>query len=175
MVIEEERTGTWHAYGKAISSKTRSRFDFNSFCNLHKLAFFKPVSAAGNSRFADCLAIHFPEVLATIDKADFGVLHLEVSALKLATHGAILKRDWTTVRAHFDFIDGVLETADSELHDAIGVSYLVNLFFGETSLNYAKARTLMPRRLAAALEIMERHYEELTWHAAPRPGQTSGE
>ena len=41
------------------------------------------------------------------------------------------------------------------------MSYLVNLFYGETALDYAKARTLMPKRLAAALEIMERHYEEL--------------
>jgi hypothetical protein len=37
----------------------------------------------------------------------------------------------------------------------------VNLFYGETSINFAKARTLMPKRLANALEIIERHYEEL--------------
>jgi len=47
------------------------------------------------------------------------------------------------------------------LHDAIGISYLGNLFYDEISINYAKARTLLPRRLAVALEIIERHYEEL--------------
>jgi hypothetical protein len=137
MAIQEDRTGTWHAYGK-------------------------PSPVAGKPRFADYLAVHFPEVAATIDEADFGVLHLEVDALTLATRDAIIRRNWPTVSSHFTFVDDVLETAGTELHDAIGISYLVNLFYGETSPDFAKARTLMPKRLAAALEIMERHYEELS-------------
>lgn len=161
MAFEEERTGTWHAYGKPAASQPKSRFDFNSFRDLHKLALLRPVPVTGNSRFAGYLAIHFPEVAATIDEADFGVLHLEVGELKLATRDAILRRDWAAVSRHFAFVDSLLENADTELHDAIGVSYLASLFYGETSLNYAKARTLLPRRLARALEIMERHYEEL--------------
>lgn len=163
MVFEEERTGTWHAYGKAAPSKANPRFDYNSFCSLRNLAFLRPIPVAGYSRFAGCLAIHFPEVAANIDEADFGVLHLEVGELRLATRDAIEKRDWPAVRAHFAFIDSALEGADTKLHDAIGVSYLGNLFYCETSLNYAKARTLMPTRLAVALEIIERHYEELAY------------
>jgi len=162
MALEEDRTGTWHAYGKTVSGKPKSRLDYNSFREQHKLAFLKSIPFARNSRFANYLTEHFPTVAATIDAEDLGMLHLEVSALRLATHDAILKRDWATVRTHFDFIDDVLESADTELHDAIGISYLVNLFYSETSLNFAKARTLMPKRLATALEIMERHYEELT-------------
>ncbi len=163
MVFEEERTGTWHAYGKTASRNAPSRFDCSSFRDLHKLAFLKPATSAAGSPFSRCLALHFPEVAASLDKADLGVLHLEVGALKVATRYAILRRDWPTVNMHFDFVDSVLETAETELHDAIGVSYLVNLFYNETSLNYAKARTLMPKRLAIALEIMERHYEELAY------------
>jgi hypothetical protein len=162
MALEEDRTGTWHAYGKTVHGKPKSRLDYNSFCEQHKLAFLKSIPFARNSRFANYLAVHFPQVAATIDAEDLGMLHLEVSALRLATHEAIQKRDWATVRTHFDFIDDVLEAAETELHDAIGISYLVNLFYSETSLNFAKARTLMPKRLATALEIMERHYEELT-------------
>ena len=104
-------------------------------------------------------------MVASIDEADLGVLHLEVAALKMAAHDAILRRDWPTVRRHFAFVDSVLEIAETELHDAIGVSYLVNLFYHETSINFAKARTLLPKRLSVALEIMERHYEEM--HLAP--------
>lgn len=156
MAFEEDRTGTWHAY-----SKTKSRLDKNSFGNLNKPTSLKSIPFARNSRFANYLAVHFPEVARTIDAEDFGVLHLEVSALKLATHDAILERDWQTVRTHFAFVDDVLETAQTELHDAIGISYLVNLFYNETTLDFATARTLMPKRLATALEIMERHYEEL--------------
>jgi len=111
MVIEEERTGTWHAYGKTAPSKAKPRFDYNSFCKLRKLVFLRPIPVAGYSRFAGYLAIHFPEVAASIDEADFGVLHLEVGELRLATRDAIQRRDWPTVRAHFDFIDSVLETS----------------------------------------------------------------
>ena len=161
MVLEDDRTGTWHAYGKNASSKTQSASDHESFRDPHKLAFFKPLSLSGSSRFTGYLAIHFPQIAASIEEADLGVLHLEVAALKAATYEAISKRDWTTVRKHFAFIDSVLEIADTELHDAIGISYLVNLFYNETSINFAKARTLLHKRLAVALEIMERHYEEM--------------
>ncbi len=138
MGFEAERTGTWHAYGKNVSIKT-----------------------AATPRFSDYLSAQLPEVAATIDEADFGMLHCEVDALKLATRKAILERNWPTVRAHLAFVDEMLESADTELHEAIGTSYLVNLFYGETSPDFAMARTLMPKRLANALEIMERHYEEL--------------
>ena len=139
MAFKDDRTGTWYAYSKAASRKDKS---------------------SGNSRFTDYLAIHFPEVAATIDSADVGT-HLEVGAFKLATQDAIKKNDWPTVRRHFSFIDNVLESAEPELHDAIGNSYLVSLFYNETSHDFAKARTLMPKRLATALEIMERHYEDM--------------
>ncbi|MGE5758010.1 MAG: hypothetical protein ACM3W8_03995 [Sideroxydans sp.] len=138
MAFEAERTGIWHVYGKNVSGK-----------------------AAKNPRFADHLAARFPEVAATIDETDSGVLNHEVDALKLATRDAILRRDWATASAHFAFVDGILESAETELHEAIGTSYLVNLFYGETSVDFAQARMLMPKRLAAALELMERHYDEL--------------
>lgn len=160
MAFEQIRTGTWNAYGKPDAIQPKVKFDYNAFCHLYKLVQLKPIPFAGYSRFAGYLAIHFPEVAASIDEADYGVLHLEVGEFKLATRSAILKRDWPTVRMHFEFVDGLLESADADLHDAIGVSYLGNLFYRETSLNYAKARTLLPKRLAVALEIIERHYEE---------------
>lgn len=167
MVIEDERTGTWHAYGTPVPSQPRPPFDYNSYRDQHKLAALKLARAGASSRFVAGLAMHFPDVAASIDDMDFGVLHLEVAMFTHATREAIQKRDWATVRMHFDFVDRILEEADAELHDAIGVSYLGNLFYGETSLNYAKARTLLPKRLAVALEIMERHYEDLAffWRA----------
>lgn len=162
MAFEEDRTGTWHAYGKNAPGNTKSPLDKNFLGDKHKLALLKSIPFARNSRFANYLAVHFPEVASTIEAEDLGMLHLEVSALKLATHEAIQKRDWKTVSTHFAFVDDVLEAAETELHDAIGISYLVNLFYNETSLSFATARTLMPKRLATALEIMERHYEELS-------------
>jgi hypothetical protein len=143
MGIEEDRTGTWLAYGRTLPNQAESG------------------SVGGSPRFSDYLAAHFPEVVSTIDQSDLGDLQIEVDALKLATREAILRNDWTTVSAHFAMIDSVLEFADTKLHDVIGTSYLISLFYNESSLNYAKARMLMPKRLANALEIIERHYEEL--------------
>jgi hypothetical protein len=161
MEFEDERTGTWHAYGRTAPPPAKSLFEYNSFRAGNKLALVKPTPGT-NCHFAALLGIHFPEVAASIDEDDSGVLHLEVGVLTRATRDAIRRRDWPTVARHFAFVDSVLETADTKLHDAIGVSYLGNLFYSETSLNYAKARTLMPERLSVALEIIERHYEELT-------------
>lgn len=136
MAFDQERTGTWHAYGmNAVGTATPA--------------------------FADLLAVRFPEVAASIDEADFGILSHEVDGLKLATRDAIRRGDWPTVSAHLTFVDEVLQTADIALHEAIGVSYLTGLFYGETAVEFAKVRSLMPKRLATALEIMERHYEEL--------------
>ncbi|MDO8926703.1 MAG: hypothetical protein Q7U94_07335 [Sideroxyarcus sp.] len=137
MAFDTDRTGTWFVYGNTISTQ------------------------AAGPRFADHLAARFPKVAAIIEEADFGVLPVEVDALKLATREAIQKKDWPTASAHFAFVDEILESAGTELHEAIGISYLTNLFYGETSPEFAMARTLMPKRLAAALELMERHYEEL--------------
>jgi hypothetical protein len=138
MAFDQERTGTWHIYGK---------------------------SAAGNPgttpSFIDRLAARFPEVAESIEADDLGIPSHEVDALKLATREAIRKGDWATVSAHLGFIDELLQSAEPSMHDAIGISYLIGLFYGETSAEFAKARSLMPKRLAVALELMERHYEEL--------------
>ncbi len=173
MVFEPERTGIWQVYGSTASSQPLSTFDYDSFCDLHKLGFLKHFPAAGASRFACYLLLYFPEVAENIEEGEHGVLHLEVGALTLATGRAIQKRDWPTVRMHFAFVDAVLDAAETELYDAIGISYLGNIFYDEISINYAKARTLMPKRLAIALEIIERHYEDLEYERAGYAGGIS--
>lgn len=138
MAFDQERTGTWHIYGKSTVGNPGATPDFR-----------------------DRLAARFPEVAESIDEDDLGVPSHEVDALKLATRDAIRRGDWATVSAHLNFIDDQLQSAEPALHDAIGISYLIGLFYGETSAEFAKARSLMPKRLAVALELMERHYEEL--------------
>jgi hypothetical protein len=162
MEIEVGRTGTWRAYGMNVSSQIRSLFGSHSGSrDGHQFDFRKSLPDFKCFRFSDCLAIYLPEVAASIDATDLGELLFEVGALKLASRKAILESDWFTVRAHFYFVDRVLENGNIELHDAIGICYLGDIFYGEVSFNYAKARTLMPKRLAAALEVIERHYEDL--------------
>lgn len=127
----------------------------------HRLACFKFIPVSEHTRFASHLALYFPDAAARIDEVDFGTLHLEVGALKLETRDAIAKRNWNAVRDHYVFISMVMEDAGAELRDAVRISYLGDLFYGETSLNYAKARSLLPRSLASALGAVEAHYEGL--------------
>ncbi len=140
----------------------RFLLNYNAFAYLRKLLSHKPAVTDGLcSRFASRVALHFPEIANRIDEADFGVLHLEVGELKLATRDAILRRDWDEVVSHYAFVAELLATAGDELRDALHVSYLGNLFYGELAVNYAKARCLLPRPLSVALEKIERHYEQL--------------
>ncbi len=136
--------------------------NYAAFAYLRRVLSQRPALSAGAlSRFASRLALHFPDIATRIDEDDFGVLHLEIGELKLATRDAILRRDWDRVASHFGFVAMLLEDAGSELCDAIRISYLGNLFYGEMSVNYAKARCLLPRPLAIELEKVERHYEQL--------------
>ncbi len=135
--------------------------EFNPFHEMYRLVCRKSLAVAGHSSFVSHLALCFPETVALIEEMDFGVLHLEVGALKLESRNAIARRQWDVVRKHFAFASEVMEHADPELRDAIRVSYLGNLFYCEVSLNFAKARCMLPRNLAIALDAIERHYESL--------------
>lgn len=147
--------------GSTLTGIPRFQLDYNSFNELHKVVCLKSLPVPGHSRFASHLALHFPEAAARIDEYDFGILHLEVGALKLATRDAIAQRDWEAVGMHFAFVDGLLADAGAELRAALQVSYLGSLFYGETTLNYAKARSLLPNRLVAVLAGIESHYEAM--------------
>jgi hypothetical protein len=155
-----ERTRTWGALGGSTAAPI-SGLDRQSFNGLQNQVRSKSYPATGRSSFANYAALYFPEVAALMDESDFGVLHLEVGVLKLATRDAIAERDWHTVCKYFAFVAYLFEDAGPDLRDAINISYLGNLFYGETSLNYAKARTLLPKPLVRALEAIETHYEHL--------------
>lgn len=140
------------------------RLDFRSFDNLKKIAADPTMPLDSGSWFAFTLAIHFPEVALCVDEDDYGVLHLEMGRLMLASRNAIFSRDWNTLSRHFAFIAAIMDNAGPELLDAIDVSYLSNLMHDEASINYAKARTLLPRPLLHRLELLERHYSHLQAH-----------
>ena len=147
--------------GKHTAGLPKLQPSHSSFKYPYGLACFKQIPVADHSRFASHLALYFPEAASRIDEADFGILHLEVGVLKLETRDAIAKRNWNAVRDHYLFISMIMEDAGAELRNAVKVSYLGNLFYGEVSLNYAKARSMLPRNLAAALGAVEEHYETL--------------
>lgn len=136
--------------------------NFATFEAIRRIVTNRPHVARGAcSCFANHLMLHFPEIAERIDEADYGELHLEMGELKLATREAIRKGDWRSVREQIAFVLDLLNEGVPEVSDAISISYLGNLFYGELSRNHAIARCLLPGRLAVALEVVERHYEEL--------------
>lgn len=135
--------------------------DYESFDKLLRLVCLKPLPVAGNSHLAGYLALHLPEVAAHIGYDDLGVLHLEIGVLKLAVRGAIANRDWSAVNRYFAEVAAMMEDAGPEVFDAISISLLGSLFYGETALNFQKARTLLPDTLRLALDIVEQHYRDI--------------
>lgn len=139
----------------------RFMIDYRAFGTLHRLVVSRAMRQEMGSRFAARLAMHFPEVAVRIDDGDFGILHLEVGALRLASLEAMLQGDWYAVLRHFNFVADLYETCGEELRRALQVSYLGNLFYGEVAKAYAQARVLLPPTLVIALEKVERHYEDM--------------
>lgn len=161
LVIEPGMTGAALGSENMPFVMPRFKLDFHAFCMVREMAGRIPDAPALGSRFASRLAMYLPEVADQIEESDFGFLHLEVGVLKLATRNSILTRDWRRVRLHFSFVANILSGAGAELRDALHVSYLGNLFYGETAASYAQARMYLPISLGIALEIIERHYEDL--------------
>lgn len=115
-------------------------------------------SAMGRDEFIRHVTLHLPEVAARIEEDDFGILHLEMGAMKLATRDALLRYDFHTVRRHFAFIAYLFAHADNALQDAIRISYLEGLLLDETAPGYARARRHLPDLLEEALRHSERYF-----------------
>ena len=126
--------------------------DFRMFASLRRMVshqLYKPL--VGRLEFVRQVTLYLPEVAARIEESDFGIVHLEVGAMKLATRYAISHRDFATVRKHLSLIADLFDRADAELHDAICISYLEGLFLGDTSDAFLEAHKLLPYPMKSAL------------------------
>lgn len=148
---------------ETAAGKTGPQFDYRSFRDTGKALPLEPSQFVGRLGFAWHLAIYFPEIAQRIDEEDFGVLNLEVGALRLASESAIVEGDWDILVRHFAFVAALQAYCGDTVRRALDVSYLGRLFYGECSRNYARARVLLPPVLTRALEAVERHYEELVY------------
>jgi len=148
------------------------RFNFSVFSAMRQAMQVRravmPITIMGRADFIHHVTLHLPEVSARIEEDDFGILHLEMGAMKLATREAILRYEFHTVRRHFAFIAYLFEHADHELHDAIRVSYLECLFIGEETPEYENACSLLPKNLAEALKKLELRYTLLAFQPNKR-------
>lgn len=130
--------------------------DFRMFASLRRMVahqLYKPL--IGRLEFVRQVTLYLPEVAARIEESDFGIVHLEVGAMKLATRYAIIHRDFAAVRKHLSLIADLFDRADAELHDTICISYLEALFLGETSGAFLEAQKLLSHPMKKALKNAE--------------------
>ncbi len=146
------------------------RSDFLAFSELRNTlrasAKAAQVTTMTRSDFMQHITLYMPEVSARIEEEDFGVVHLEMGAMKLATRDAILSQDFNTVRRHLSYIGYLYEHADHELRHAILISYLEALLIGESAPAYSRARRLLPPNLEAELIKAELRHAHLHARAA---------
>ena len=130
--------------------------DFKTFSSLRRMVAHqhsKPLIRRAD--FMKQVLLHLPEVAAFVDEDDFGILHLEIGAMKLATRDAFARCDFATVHKHLALIADLFDRADAELYDAIRISYLEAIFIGETSAAHIVARGMLPSSMDNALRQAE--------------------
>jgi hypothetical protein len=135
--------------------------DFKTFASLRRMVIHqqnKPL--VRRTDFVKQVTLYLPEVAARIEESDFGITHLEVGAMKLATRHAIVTRDFVTVRKHLQLIADFFDRADADLYDAIRISYLEALFLDETGSCYAEARRMLSRSMENVLRQSESRLEK---------------
>src|SRR5512141_2899752 len=130
--------------------------DFKTFSSLRRMAAHqrsKPLIRRAD--FLKQVLAHLPEVAAFIDESDFGIVHLEIGAMKLSTRAAFARSDFATVHKHLTLIADLFDRADAELYDAIRISYLEAICIGETSAAHIVARGMLPSSMENVLRQAE--------------------
>jgi hypothetical protein len=135
--------------------------DFKTFVSLRRMvAHQQSKPLLKRTDFMKQVTLYLPEVAARIEESDFGVVHLEVGAMKLATKDAIDNRDFATARKHMLLIAEIFDRADAELYNAIRISFLEDLFLDETSAAYLQTRAMLSRSMENVLRQSELRLEK---------------
>lgn len=109
-------------------------------------------------RFLAELVSQFPGVTAQIRPDEGGILHCEVGAFRRVTEDALDSGQFWVAECHFKFVERVLREADLALRNALEISYLEDLAFGE--LTEARYRGVKERMPVALRTILIRHRSE---------------
>jgi hypothetical protein len=109
--------------------------------------------AIGRDEFLARLAIEFPEVIASFNEYDKGLLHCEIATFRRATERAIDTGRLWVAEKHFRFVQATLKDSNSELRNALEVSYLEDFALGEfTPERYRAVKARMPKSLRLIIE-----------------------
>lgn len=120
-------------------------------------------------KFLRLLGEQFPKIHAELDPDYLDLIHLVMADVARETSEAIRKQDWDQVRSHFAFMERVLVVADSDVKNAIIVSYLENILLFEEGADHLHAKSLLPRNLKKSFAELVAHFQRLANLEAGRP------
>jgi hypothetical protein len=101
--------------------------------------------------FLQMLTDEFPEVPQAFDKYGRGQLQCEMGTFARLTQEAMDGGRFWQAEKYFRFVEQVREHATPEVENAIDVSYLEFLAFGEVTENRRRALKRMPKAIRAIL------------------------
>jgi hypothetical protein len=98
--------------------------------------------------FIGAIAVRFPEVAATFNEYENGLLHLEVAAFRRCVEDAMDNGRLWDVERYCRFIANSLANADDALDNAIGVPFIEDFALGDfTEQRRTAIRERMPKEL----------------------------
>jgi hypothetical protein len=101
-----------------------------------------------HAEFISMLGSEFPEVVAGIREFNKGLLHCEMAEFRRIVEESIDNGKLWSAEKYFRFVDRILGEADSDVRNAIEVSFLEDFAFGEfTQARHEAVRSRMPRHL----------------------------
>lgn len=133
-----------------LSSSLISAFCLTTLLNAemkktHRSIFLKEVKEA------------FPELRATLNDQD-GLLHLEMHAFHEFVQDQIEKENRENVSLAFQIIERHFENGNSDLVNAIGVSFLEHLDLGLTKGNQSWEFELLPKSLRQPYDELRKYH-----------------
>ena len=111
------------------------------------------------AKFVQLVLAAFPQLHEEFAEAE-GLLHLEMGTFSRFAQKAIDHNDLDTLKRCYGLLAGIMETAPSEVDNAIHVSFLEHLNF-ERSPNGVEARRLLPPVLMKALDEVNEQWERI--------------
>ena len=113
-------------------------------------------NSLAQAKFVQLVLAEFPQLHEEFAEAE-GLLHLEMATFSRFAQKAIEHNELDTLTRCYALIAGIMETAPSEVENAIYVSFLEHLDF-ESSPAGAEARRLLPPVLKKALDDVNEHW-----------------
>jgi len=151
----------YNAFRLATPSLTRCKLPLSLVVMCVNNEIEVKTDMADRDTFIEGVRQLFPESFHEMEDIEDELLHIDMADFSRTTNNAIRMNNTSLAKEHFQFIGQLFQKANPDLENAIIVSYLENIFIGESEAIYLAARKLLPPNLAKALTELEGHFDKL--------------